>query len=319
MPDPLVLSSAVAAAVVAAAVVSWLIGGRALAKLPAPGRSGAGWVAGIAIGVYLGCWILGVRPHWPLRDDQDRLLALALPLAASLELLAASVSLPGWLVWPSRLAVLAVCARALLHGTVYITDVTGPGTSNWSTTTAWLIFAGLAAAALAVWWLLETLTARAPVLTSTISFAGVCAGAALTVMLTGYATGGQIGLPLAGAVASVGAVALARGPSSARTGPLGLGVVALFCLLVMGRFFGELSTTQGVVLFCAPLVAWAAELPPLRRTPPWLRGFIGTGLVAAVVACLVYGAFKKFGQDMETPSGATKSEPTFDESLYYGK
>ena len=53
--------------------------------------------------------------------------------------------------------------------------------------------------------------------------------------------------------------------------PLGVAVVGLYSLLVIGRFFGELSSTHAIVLFASPLLAWLPELPGLRCLPQWAR------------------------------------------------
>ena len=44
-----------------------------------------------------------------------------------------------------------------------------------------------------------------------------------------------------------------------------------YSLLVVGRFFGELSSTHGILLFASPLLGWLPELPGLRRLPRWVR------------------------------------------------
>jgi len=62
-------------------------------------------------------------------------------------------------------------------------------------------------------------------------------GAGVTVMLSGYATGGQLGLPLAAAVAAFAVV----GGRHAR-GAVGVAVVGLFGLLVVGGLFAGLTT-----------------------------------------------------------------------------
>ena len=98
--------------------------------------------------------------------------AIVFPVAVVVELLGAFPRVPRWLVWPLRLAVVAGGARVLLHGTSYITDLAGPGTSEWSPSLAWLIFAGLAALEAAVWALLSLLARRAPGLSLPVCLAG---------------------------------------------------------------------------------------------------------------------------------------------------
>src|SRR5438270_569729 len=77
-------------------------------------------------------------------------------------------------------------------------------------------------------------------------------------------------LPLAAALAGV---ALAAVPLAARPGmegALGIGVIGLFGLLFVGRFFGGLSTARALAVFFAPLLCWVSEIPQLRGRKPWL-------------------------------------------------
>ena len=74
---------------------------------------------------------------------------------------------------------------------------------------------------------------------------GTSAGAALAVMLSGYASGGQVGLPLAAAILGAAAAAMVLPRTLKVAGPPGVAVVGLFSLLVIGRFFGELTIGPG--------------------------------------------------------------------------
>jgi hypothetical protein len=218
-----------------------------------------------------------------------------------------------------RLILVAGGARVLLHGTSYITDLTGPGTSEWSPSLAWLILGGLAALEGAVWALLSLLARRAHGPSLSVSLAITIAGAAVTVMLSGYANGGQIGLPLAAAVMSATAVALVLTRASHGVGPPGIVVAGLFSLLVIGRFFGELSSTHAILLFCAPLLGWVPELPFLHPFPSWARGLARVVLVGAVVFVVVVPAQRKFDHDLHSPGGARSNEPSVQDYLNFGK
>ena len=85
-----------------------------------------------------------------------------IPAVLGVELLAAFPKVPRWLIWPLRLVIVAGGARVLLHGSGYITDLTGPATSEWSPAQTWLIFSGLAAIEAVVWVCLALLARRAP-------------------------------------------------------------------------------------------------------------------------------------------------------------
>jgi hypothetical protein len=116
-------------------------------------------------------------------------------------------------------------------------------------------------------------------------------------MLSGYASGGLLGLPLAAAL--IGALLASRWRSDAADleGLLGLGVVGLFALLVAGRFFGALSSANAIVLFLAPLLCWLPELPPLRWLGLRLRGCARVVLTAVPVAIVVLLAHQKYSEE----------------------
>jgi hypothetical protein len=281
------LSQAAAASAAVAAVVL-LIFGRPWGA-PDPRRVAVGWALGVGSAWLLGCWLLDVRPGWPPREDKDRFLGLLLPATVLVELMATVGKAPR-VAWLLRLGIAAGAVRLLLHNTSYLADLAGPGTREWSAAQMWF-WTGVPAAALAaVWAALALLTRRAPGRSVPLALALACAGAGVTVMYSGYATGGQIGLPLAAALigASTGSLALPRTVYS--TFSPGVGVVGLFGVLVVGRFFGALTTAHAALLLSAPLLCWLPELPPIRKLPPWARGILRVVLVAVPVSCAVLQA-----------------------------
>src|SRR5258708_2074491 len=159
----------------------------------------AGGVLGVGLGYYAGVWLLGLRPHWPPREDQDRLLFILFPAVIAVEIVAAFAGRFRWLAWLPRLGVAATAAPVLLYGSTYLTDLAGPGTREWTPAQTWLILGGLATALACVWALLALLMGRAPGRSAPLPVAVASAGAAITIMLSGYASGGQPGLALAAA------------------------------------------------------------------------------------------------------------------------
>jgi hypothetical protein len=121
-------------------------------------------------------------------------------------------------------------------------------------------------------------------------------------MLSGYATGPQLGFPLAAGlvVAAVTSLALVRTPDL--RGTLGVGIVGLFALLIAGRFFTNLTTTNAILLFAAPLLGWLPELPFVRRLAPRLVRIAGVALAAIPVAVALALAGEKFRIDTAPPS-----------------
>jgi hypothetical protein len=152
----------------------------------------AGWVLGTAAGFYLGCRLLGTWPHWPPREDLDRLLAIIIPAVLVVELLAAWPKVPGWLAWALRLAIVGCGARVLLHGSSYLA---GAPAQAWSPAQTAMILGSMAGAQAAAWILLVQLAHRAPGISTVVGLAMAVGGSALTIMLSGYATGGQAGSP----------------------------------------------------------------------------------------------------------------------------
>jgi hypothetical protein len=145
------------------------------------------------------------------------------------------------------------------------------------------------------------------------------AGAAVIVMLSGYATGGQIGLPLAAAITGAIVAAFILTRASQGVHPLGIPVAGLFSLLVVGHFFGEVSSVHAVLLFCIPLLSWLPELPQLRRLPAWVRGLARVVLVGAAVTVILVRAQTKFNRDLHTPGAAGSKEPSIEDYLNFGK
>jgi hypothetical protein len=113
-------------------------------------------------------------------------------------------------------------------------------------------------------------------------------------MLSGYATGGQMALPLAAALAGACAAgATVRSPSPS-IAPLGVTFGGLFSLLVVGRFFARLTAGHAILLFCAPILCTAVELPFFRRLAPWSRAAASVILVGCVASAVVVSAWIEF-------------------------
>ncbi len=120
MPDPILMTQATSLAFAAAAVMLGIYAGWGRRRTSDSIWIDAGWVVGLGVGFYAGCWVLDVRPHWPPAEDLDRLLTIVVPAALVVELLSAFPRVPRWLSWVLRLAVAACGARVLLHGSIYL-------------------------------------------------------------------------------------------------------------------------------------------------------------------------------------------------------
>ncbi len=306
MPDPIVMAQATGVALVVAAL------------LLAARSPDARWIVGLGAGYYLGCWMLEIRPRWPIREDLDRLLGLVIPAVLLVELMGAIPRLPRWLIWILRIAIAGLGARVLLHGSMYLAGPAGPGSSAWTAPQAWLIFGSIAAAEAAVWVLLVVLARRSPGASLPIALAVAIGGASMSIMLSAYLAGGQAGLPLSAAILGASLAALVIPDTSRSVAPIGVAVVGLSSLLVIGRFFGELRTDHAVLLFTAPLLAWIPELPPLRRLPRWGRGVLRVLLVGLVVSGVLADAARRFIGNSGSAAASDAKEPTIDDYLNSG-
>ncbi|MGO9599123.1 MAG: hypothetical protein ACLP7Q_14135 [Isosphaeraceae bacterium] len=291
MPDPILFAKAFAAAGALSLALTLLVGAS-----PRAGIAAGGAVLAVVGAVYAGLWILGLLPHVPPREDLDRLLLVVLPGAAIAEAIAAASDRLGWV---ARVVVAALAAPVLLQGTVYVTDLSGPGSRAWSSAESWLIFAALAALLMAAWTVSNRLAARKGGLTALACVAEAILGAGLVTILSGYATGGQIGVPLAAGLGCVAIGSLVRSGKPDGRGALGVGVVGLFALLVIGRLFASLTTLNAALLFAAPLLGWLPEaLPAGRRVRVALRLLLAAAPVVVALAL----AQHRFAADSARPA-----------------
>jgi hypothetical protein len=103
-------------------------------------------------------------------------------------------------------------------------------------------------------------------------------------------------------------------------GVVGIGVVGLFALLIVGRFFGQLTLTNGLLLFCSPLLAWGAEIPLVRRSGRIAHGLVRVILPAIpLVVALVLAQRQFLADSANKKPDATATEPTVDDYMNFGK
>jgi len=315
MPDPLFLLEVMAGAALVAAlmVLVWGWPWRA----PHPGQVAIGEALGIGGAFFLGCGIVSRWPRRSLAEAEDRLLLIVLPAIVVVEITAAFRGVPRWLAWALRGVVAAGVTPVLLYNSRYFTDSAGPGTRLWSAAQAVLWLGGLAAV-LAVEWLLLVLLARR---TSSrfllLALAVACGGAAPTIMVSGYVTGGLLLVPLAGALVGTAVASCFWVASRGDGAAVGFGVVFLFALLVMGRFFGELRTFHAGLLLFAPLLAWLPEFLPGKKPRTWGRAVPGIILVAIPVVLAFYLAQKPSPASDGAPAPAR--EPTVEDYQQFGR
>ncbi|HEY2148182.1 MAG TPA: hypothetical protein VGH32_09610 [Pirellulales bacterium] len=302
MPEPKILLEAAFAAGGLAAV--FLLVFSLPWKAPRAKLVATGGALGVGIGFFMGCLVLGLELHRLPGEATDRLFLVLLPAAVGAEVIAALVAQRRWLACIPRAIVAAPAAWILLRGSVYLTD-------SWSPRETWLYLGGMAAALIAAWFALGRLAASSPSRALPSVLAITTGAAGITIMLSGYSTGGQMGVPLSAALAAAAMASfLFAGPIEWR-GTVGVGVVMLFALLVLGRFFGSLTTLHAVLLFIAPLLAWTSELPLIKKLRSWQRGAIQLFVVAMLLTVVVFRAQRQFAADSQQNSqqGGDASDP----------
>jgi len=285
MPDPILALKAGLAALGAAAIL--LLLGGALWRRPRPGLSSAVAALAVGAGLVLGWRVFGLWPHWPPHEDLDRFVCLLMPTAILIELIAAIPRLPRWLL---RLSV-AVGAGP------------GPDSPGWQLREKIAIFAGLALALAGNWAALNTLARRTSDQAVSYLLILCCAATAIVLMMSGYATGGPLGLPLAGALAGILLTSLVLPRRLNVTGAIGVGIVGLFGLIVIGYYFNELTAAHSLALFFAPLLGWLPELPGVRRINPRIRAVASVLLVTLPLMFVASRAWEEF-KAKAAPSGS---------------
>ncbi|MGD9720170.1 MAG: hypothetical protein AB7O59_07945 [Pirellulales bacterium] len=289
MLDLFVLAKATCVGALTAAAVMWL----ATRAGPRSWQRSAGWAWAIGVGVLAASGATDQWPHWPPREDRARFLTLIVPLTLLVETLAATAPSRG-LAWALRLGLTAVITPILLHNSVYLADLNGRNSAEWSWPETAAILCGLAALVALVWTLIGALAAR----TSTSGVQWVlfvdALAATVTVTLSGYFGAGLLGLGLSGAIAGAALASHFAPPPSATGDGLAMSVIGIFAVVLMGRFFGSLSTGPAAGLLLAPLVAWIIEMPRLRRLPPAWRSAGRIACVAVPLILVVLGAQRKF-------------------------
>jgi hypothetical protein len=174
------------------------------------------------------------------------------------------------------------------------------------------VILGVLALVLAAEWLIvETASRRGSAGLVATVMAVSTGGAAVALLLSGYASGGQMGLPLAGALAGLAAAMLVVPDESRRAVPVGPALGCLFSLLVIGRFFAGLTTAHGVLLFIAPLVGAASTLHLPRPVGRKSRSVAGLFLVLAIVGGVLASAGAKFAAANRSP--ARSAGPSLDD------
>jgi uncharacterized membrane protein len=311
MPDVVLLVNAMAIGAIVAGAVLWLTARIASRRgQRSSSFSKPGWSWAIGAGVLAASGATDQWPHWPALEDRARFLTLLIPLAILVATVAAAFE-SRRATWILRLGLAAVVAPILLHNTVYLADLNGSGSAEWSNSEATLILCGLAAWLAMTWMSLSALQAKTSTQTVSWLMAIDALATAVTVLLSGYFRAGVLGLGLAGSIAGATLASYITPRQLTQIGGLGVSVTGVFSVALMGRFFGALSTELMLCLLVAPLLAWGGELPWLRTLPQGWRTAARVTCVSIPLIVVVIVAQRKFTEasSARSPVNAMQMAP----------
>jgi hypothetical protein len=315
MPDPFQYTMALLAAFAVSVIA--VAGARKVLRLRAHRLANVVEVFGITAGLIAGYRVLQFELVWPPANAITRFLTIVLPAAVIVELISGfaciptqsearrlkGAGLPSFFLLILRIGFFASIGRILLHNSVYL-GVSPNIAGTWS---GWQMFILLTASAVlltAMWLLLSNLAKRdgPGSVASSLSMSIMTAG--ISIMLAGYIKGGVAAFPFAASLTGVVAIAQFVRPNERSDdgrfmqGTISLGVTALFSLLWVGYFFGQLPAIDAVVIFLAPVLCWVSELSFFRRMNSRRRGLLRLACVAIPLLIQLLIAKRTFDQKL---------------------
>ncbi len=245
-------------------------------------------------GVWTGYWSLGFSFQWPPGNALARFLEIILPAIVLIELVASLQKVPRAAVWFLRTIVAAVCGRVLWHESVYLVA------DSWSglTSQTALVLVGCLLSLMMVWLILFRMAESAIAEILPLGLAMCIQASGLAIMLAGYIKGGAAAIPLFTSLAVPVLMLLVMRRQCDIRGLLGIGIVSLFSLLFIGRYFGAVSSTQSVVIFFAPCLAVVSWLPIVRRRKPAVARLLCLALISVPLLIVLTQAKSAFDKRM---------------------
>lgn len=298
MPDPALYVQTLSVAAAAGAVFVLAAGG--VWRAAGAKQTSAVGVLGLVVGMLAGCLMLGLHPRWPPASGMDRLLLIVLPAGILCELLTGLPRVSARWVWSVRFIVAALTGRILLHGSIYLSGSRG----GWSLLHSAVVFAFGTALLVAVWGTMVWLLRRTAAITVPLSLAAASLSGGLAIMLAGYLRGGEASLALSGAIVGTALGLTVIATRENLPGLIGVSVIALFGLLWIGHFFGELTLEFALAVFTAPLLGCLTEFPALRKQHRWVIGAVRLLLVAIPLLAVLFLAKRTFDREMRPLLGA---------------
>lgn len=315
MPDPFQYTMAL----LAAFAVSFfaIAGARSFPRWRACRTANVIEVLAVVAGLVAGYRVLQFEWVWPPTNAINRFLTLVLPVAVIVELISGlapfsidsearrlkDAGLLSLLAMGLRVGLFASIGRILLHQSVYLS--TSPGLDGtWSAKQIYVLLPGSALSLAFAWWLLTSLEKRSGPGSVVASLSLSIMTAGISIMLAGYIKGGVAAFPIAASLTGVVVISQFVRPDEHVAhgrnlqGAIGLGVIALFSLLWIGYFFGQLPAVDAVVIFLAPTLCWVSELSLFRRMNSRRKLLLRLAVVAIPLMVQLFFAKEKFDQKL---------------------
>lgn len=298
MPDFYLYGRAIIAAILGTAVQAAILHIRTTERWLSPSAAA---MCSCFVGLMAGYGTLGFDWVLPPAAALDRFLVLILPAVLLAE--AFADVLPRWLTGTLRLGISAVAGRILLHNSVYLRATPG-SVDAWPAAFQAAVFFGSTIILGAGWWSLLRLCQRPAAEAVPVSLSLSLTGGGIATMLAGYLKGGTAALPPAVVVGVIPVLLLLSDRQNTALsvrylhGTVSLGIVALFSLLWIGRFFGQLTTVDVIVIFLAPQLCWITEFPVLQRLTVRLRILVRLTAVGLPVSLILWQARMLFLQKL---------------------
>ena len=293
MPDPVLYLQAMGFAAFASAMLIFIIVG-AVHPVTLKWMNVASVLA-IGLGLVVGYGVLAFRLTWPPANGLDRLLLVIVPATLVLELIVSCWSGPRRVAWLMRFFLAAAIPRILLHGSVHLNGFHNEPLLLLKPVAELIacsvLFAG-------TWGMLSWLSERSGGCSIPLALALTIQCAGLCIMMAGYIKGGAATFPFTAALVGTTLAASLVVKRSSITAMLGIGMVELFGILFIGRFFGRISTGFALTMLVTPLLCWVSEFPTLRQRKPWLVGTFRLLLVAIPLVVALVLAKQDFDKAM---------------------
>ena len=310
MPDPFQYMIALLAAFTASFLAIFISQLAMRATIPSLARFV--FMVGLVLGLWPGYRILGFESRWPPVNALDRFLMIVLPAAMIVEFIG-TVRVPddqhnflfrfsSFCAATVRFAFIVSVGRVLWHDSVYLSSVES-NTNDWP---PFIAFGVLLSGAALLYVALRSsmiLAFRGVSASLTAGLVMSLLATGMVTMLAGYIKGGAAAMPLAGGICGA---ALALRMAGKKTGPatshgqflIGISVTALFSLLWIGRFFGQLTTFDVLMIFLSPHCCWLSEFWPFRDYSNNYRMVIRMAAVALILLVVLFFKWQQFMQKM---------------------